>query len=691
MTPVAQAISSALIQFIWQGIFVAFCVSLAMFFLRKQNPRIRYAVCCGALLILAALPVVTAIALYDPFASASAGPAAITLTIRAVWTGAQSSTALPFEHWLSVAQPWILKLWILGVVFFSMRLAYLSASLSSVRRFASPPAASILAVANALARRMGARRAIRVLVTANSDGPSVVGWLRPAILFPAATLLNLTPDQLEAILAHEIAHLRRYDDVVNIAQSVIETVLFYHPAIWWLSNRIRDERELCCDDLAVRVSGNPLCYARALTALERLRVQPPSLSVATIGIASSPLEYRIRRLVDNERTPEYGSSSLAGFLALSLAIVCLAAYSSPANGSAPAPPALVEYPESARIEGIQGTVPVRVNIDELGTVSGARAIGGPRELRQAAVKSATAMRFDSGTPAGTEQINVAFELAAVATTNVTPAPVPLQPAPPPPLRIGPGWKDKGESIIGLAANNEQDAVRQLDLLREWEQLYPVSELQTQRTVMTAHALLAVLGAAYGQTDPAILDAGKKAGQQLAAHSDEYLNDSTRDLLQIHTILAYIAQTEKDYDTAESELKKVLDVDPEDAGTSYQLGATILQQMATSNELTRYSEAIYDFARSLTITGPSALAPEMKTVAENTLVENYTAYHGGTDGLDELMKKVGMSALPPADFHIASATERVMLPTPELVLAAPKHTNLLARAVKGVFRLFRRLA
>ena len=103
-------------------------------------------------------------------------------------------------------------------------------------------------------------------------GPSVIGWLKPVVLLPAATLLGLTPEQLEAVLAHELAHIRRYDYLVNIVQMLIETLFFYHPAVWWISGRIRQERELCCDDIAVRCCGDAVGYARALTALERMRV-----------------------------------------------------------------------------------------------------------------------------------------------------------------------------------------------------------------------------------------------------------------------------------------------------------------------------------------------------------------------------------------------------------------------------------
>ena len=108
-----------------------------------------------------------------------------------------------------------------------------------------------------------------------------IGWLRPVILLPISVMTGLDEDQLRAILAHELAHIRRYDYLVNILQSAIEVILFYHPAIWWLSHRIRAERENCCDDLAVACCGDTLLYARTL-ALEELRAahsSPPPRAV----------------------------------------------------------------------------------------------------------------------------------------------------------------------------------------------------------------------------------------------------------------------------------------------------------------------------------------------------------------------------------------------------------------------------
>jgi hypothetical protein len=238
-------------------------------------------------------------------------------------------------------------------------------------------------------------------------------------------------------------------------------------------------------------------------------------------------------------------------------------------------------------------------------------------------------------------------------------------------QAAPAWKDQGESDIGLAAGNEKDPAKQLELLKKWEQQYPDSALKSQRTLMTAQALSSVMGAAYGKTDPAVLTAGQKAGQQLEEHFSEYFDDSVKPAgataeqwagakklseMQIHLVLAYIAQAQKNDAVAEAELKKTLAVDPTQALASYQLGSVIIHEMAVSKDLSRYSEALYDLARSLAVTGPTALTGQMKTSADSALKKNYGNYHGSSDGLDDLVKQASVSALPPAGFHIQSVVE-----------------------------------
>jgi len=242
-------------------------------------------------------------------------------------------------------------------------------------------------------------------------------------------------------------------------------------------------------------------------------------------------------------------------------------------------------------------------------------------------------------------------------------------------QAAPAWKDQGESDIGIAAGNEADPVKKLDLLKKWEQQYPESALKGQRTLMTANALMAVMGGAYGKTDPAVLSAGEKAGKQLEDHFAEYFDDSVKPAqatpeqwtgakktseMQVHLVLAYIAQAQKNDAGAEAELKKVLTVDPTQASASYQLGSIVLHEMAASKDTARYPEAIYYLARSLAVTGPTALADtaqaKTRSSADAALKKNYSNYHGSTDGLDDLLKQASASALPPSGFHIQSIVE-----------------------------------
>src|SRR3569833_4013399 len=137
MNPLAQAIAGALIQFVWQGFLMAFAVSVAMVLLRNREPRFRYGVYCIALLALGIIPVITAIALYDPLASNQPGPAALTLTIRAVWNGGGASAGA-LERWLTAAQPWILELWLAGVAFLSLRLAWAGRRIAALGRSGAP-------------------------------------------------------------------------------------------------------------------------------------------------------------------------------------------------------------------------------------------------------------------------------------------------------------------------------------------------------------------------------------------------------------------------------------------------------------------------------------------------------------------------------------------------------------------------
>src|SRR2546423_9237055 len=142
-----------------------------------------------------------------------------------------------------------------------------------LRRSAVPVAEGLEELLARVSRRVRASRAVRLCRSALVEVPTVVGHLRPIILIPASVITGLTPQQLEAVLAHELAHVRRYDYLFNFLQAAAEVLLFYHPAVWWLSRRVREEREHACDDAAVECVGDVLLYARALAALEALRAR----------------------------------------------------------------------------------------------------------------------------------------------------------------------------------------------------------------------------------------------------------------------------------------------------------------------------------------------------------------------------------------------------------------------------------
>jgi hypothetical protein len=239
----------------------------------------------------------------------------------------------------------------------------------------------------------------------------------------------------------------------------------------------------------------------------------------------------------------------------------------------------------------------------------------------------------------------------------------------------PGWKNTAESDIGLAAGNEKDPGKKLELLKKWEQQYPDSALKDQRTFMTTQALTALITASFGKQDGPAIDAGTKAAHQLIDGLGTYFNDALLKLpqldkmqpeawakarstseMQAHALLGWSAALKKDDAAAESEYRKVLTIDPTQAESSYRLGAILLHEIAGTQNFARVPEALYELARSLAVTGPGALPPEGKTVAGNALKTNYNRYHGSTEGLEELIREAANSPFPPPDFHILSIVE-----------------------------------
>jgi beta-lactamase regulating signal transducer with metallopeptidase domain len=320
-TPAVQAIARALVHFLWQGAAIGLAAATALALVPREKTTVRYAVATAALLLLLACPVVTAFWIAGtPENSIYSATSVVSSPVSP--ESPESAGILPaaspiaMDRTLGVSLlPWVLGLWLAGVAALSCyHLGGWRQAQSLRHRGTRPLSAEWNTKLREIARRMRIARAVELLESNATPVPAVVGWLRPVVLVPASALAGLSPQQLEAILAHELAHVRRHDYLVNLVQTVVETLLFYHPAVWWVSSQMRRERESCCDDLAVAVCGDRLGYARALADLEGLRLASPRLALAADG--GSLLE-RIRRLVG---VPHHRPrrSWMAGLLALSL-------------------------------------------------------------------------------------------------------------------------------------------------------------------------------------------------------------------------------------------------------------------------------------------------------------------------------------------------------------------------------------
>lgn len=230
---------------------------------------------------------------------------------EAVVTASRPRFNETFEPWLH----WIVAAWGVGVIIASLRPLLGWYSLRRLRTIGvSVVSNDLIQSVNGLAARLGLRRRIELMGSTLAGVPMVVGYLRPVILLPISLLTNLPASQIEAILTHELAHIRRHDFLVNLLQVFGETVFFYHPAVWWLSHQLRIERENCCDDLVVKLLEDRVDYGRALVAIEQLRGQRTALA---LSVSDGSLLARIRRLTNPVQHQNRSSSGVSiGLLSL---------------------------------------------------------------------------------------------------------------------------------------------------------------------------------------------------------------------------------------------------------------------------------------------------------------------------------------------------------------------------------------
>ncbi len=357
-----------LLHFLWQGAVVGGVAAIAGRLLRGASARPRYALYSAALLSLPVCVAVTFCVVDVPAslqsssqlespadvpAKSSALPSQATAITAAVQMETAEATDVPvpsqrvvrnaatmkavaddnsqsLSHsslaMLSRAAPWITVAYVVGVVCFLLRL--LTALWGGHRlraRTAHVTDAKLLELIADQADRVRLKCVPVVAYCERVAVPTVLGVLRPMVLLPVPVMTGLTPDDFAAIIRHELAHIRRYDSWMNLLQRVIESLLFFHPVVWFISRQLNAEREVCCDDLVVSSGYEPTHYAGALLRMAELCAisrQPGALALAATGDKTPLLERRIERLMNWGNTPRL-QLTRAGMAGLLMTLVSL--------------------------------------------------------------------------------------------------------------------------------------------------------------------------------------------------------------------------------------------------------------------------------------------------------------------------------------------------------------------------------
>ena len=330
----------ALVHFLWQGVLIWIGVSLSLRLLRQAKPTARYAVACAGLLLCLALPVSGIIRNLPNVVSSHEQQTDSNLSsfeTDQLEPNVSTLNEKSLTRILDTHLGLIVMVWSVGACLLSLRFASGLVWVRKLRLSEALPDGDPWKMRLAdLSRALGLKRSVVMKVVGGIEGPVAAGLWRPAIFIPLSVLTGMAPELVEALLAHELAHIKRHDYLVNLVQSAIEVILFYHPAVWWISNRIRIEREQICDDLAARALGEPRRLALALQELDLLQLRIPHLAQAAHG---GNLMSRIRRLIHPEpRTLAW--KAMISILGITAACVASAAISSSRLQDVPKPPPL---------------------------------------------------------------------------------------------------------------------------------------------------------------------------------------------------------------------------------------------------------------------------------------------------------------------------------------------------------------
>jgi bla regulator protein BlaR1 len=306
-----NVIGWALIHFIWQGALIGVVTALLMWALRNARPQSRYLIACCALLLCAILPMIAILKNIDT------SQAYLQNTVMNASTQSaanEQDAVMQTRLWLQANMQWIVLWWSLVVTLLSLRLGmgllWLRGYYEGKRGIENHFWQNKL---DHISQQFGIHKRVLLRVVDDIESPVTIGFFRPMVLIPASLITGMPTELLEALIAHEVAHISRFDYAINLLQNLIEMLLFFHPAVWWISKKIRIERENIADDLAARNLGEPRRLALALQELDKFQLLTPQLAQAAHG---GNLMFRIKRLIRPEVKSSYWKTAVIIILAV---------------------------------------------------------------------------------------------------------------------------------------------------------------------------------------------------------------------------------------------------------------------------------------------------------------------------------------------------------------------------------------
>jgi TonB family protein len=329
-SPFLYSLSLTLVHFLWQGLLVAFILKSLLLIIDKNKSKLRYTLATLAMLSNALLAMLTFAMVYpDTNAGINSYLSPIPLT-SLVNELTQQNALLTYQELLpsilAYSLPYISLLWLATIVILASKLLIEIRNVNNLPMHSSiSPSSALSARFDELAKQIKLAKTPKLLISLKAEVPMAIGWLKPVVLLPATMVTGLNSAQLEMLILHELAHIRRHDYLVNFLQTLIELLFFFHPGVHWIGKQMRNEREYCSDDIAVQHCGDAIAYAHTLTDTASLCAKNHFHTIPTMAMAASggDLKERVLRLVDHHCAPTNNTSKWLAAVSLLLALALL--------------------------------------------------------------------------------------------------------------------------------------------------------------------------------------------------------------------------------------------------------------------------------------------------------------------------------------------------------------------------------